>query len=93
MGYRLSRRAAGDLRRLYAEGIERFGLAQADRYLDRIERALDLLAANPQMARERAELSPPARVHPVGSHVVLYVVRNDGDILVVRVRHSREDWA
>ncbi|MFO1105975.1 MAG: type II toxin-antitoxin system RelE/ParE family toxin [Amaricoccus sp.] len=92
MRYRLSRAAASDLRALYAEGIERFGPPHADRYLDRLENSLDLLALNPGMARERAELSPPARIHPVGSHIIVYVAQVDG-ILVVRIRHAREDWA
>lgn len=92
MGYRLSRKAAADLRAIYAEGIRLFGLQQADRHMDRLEQAFELVGGNPHMARERFELSPPARVHPVKSHVVLYVVRDDGDVLIVRVRHSREDW-
>ena len=43
------------------------------------------------MARERPELVPPARVHPCGPHIILYVVDAAG-VLIVRVRHAREDW-
>jgi toxin ParE1/3/4 len=50
------------------------------------------LADNPEMAPERPELSPPARVHPCGSHVIIYIVGLNDDVLVVRVRHGREDW-
>lgn len=69
-----------------------FGLAQAERYHARLQRAFDLLAANPTMARERSELSPPVRIHPCGSHIILYIVVADSDVLIVRVRHGREDW-
>lgn len=69
-----------------------FGLAQAERYHARLQRTFELLADNPEMARERPELSPPARIHPCGSHIVIYVVHDDG-VLIVRVRHGREDWA
>ena len=44
------------------------------------------------MARLRSELSPPMRVHPCGSHVILYVVDVERGVVIVRVRHGREDW-
>jgi toxin ParE1/3/4 len=91
MPYRLTRSAATDLRHIFIDGVAMFGLAQAERYHARMRRAFELLATNPEMARERAELSPPARVHPCGSHIVLYIVDEAG-ILIVRVRHGREDW-
>jgi toxin ParE1/3/4 len=59
----------------------------------RLRRTFDLLAENPRLARERTELSPPVRVHPCGAHVVIYTVEDDGTVLIVRVRHGREDWA
>jgi toxin ParE1/3/4 len=92
VSYRLTRKAAADLRRIFTEGMTLFGSAQAERYHARLRRTFDLLAANPEMARERTELSPPARVHPCGSHIIVYVVAEDGAVLVVRVRHGREDW-
>jgi toxin ParE1/3/4 len=93
MGYRLTRRAAADIRHIYAEGLRLFGSAQAERYHARLARVFDLLADNPELARERTELSPPVRIHPCGSHLVVYVIEADGGILIVRVRHRREDWA
>ena len=91
MTYRLTGKAAADLRRIFLEGMTLFGLAQAERYHARLRRSFELLADNPEMARERPELSPPARVHPCGSHVIVYIVQ-DGGVLIVRVRHGREDW-
>lgn len=44
------------------------------------------------MARVRGEFEPPVRIHPWKAHVIVYVIEGD-DILVVRVRHGREDWA
>ena len=93
MGYRLTRKAAADIRHIYLESARRFGPAQAERYHVRLRHTFDLLAENPGLARERTELSPPVRVHPCGSHVVIYVVEDDGTVLIVRVRHGREDWA
>jgi toxin ParE1/3/4 len=92
MGYRLSRKAESDLLTIYAEGAARFGVAQAEAYFTRIERTLELLADNPLMARERPEISPPVRIHPCGTHLIVYLVAGDG-ILVLRIRHQREDWS
>lgn len=91
MTYRLSRRAGSDLIGIYVEGAERFGVAQAESYFARIERTLSLLADQPMIARERAELSPPVRIHPCGAHVIVYRITGK-DILIVRIRHGREDW-
>jgi len=84
MTYRLTRKAAADLRHIFIEGMTRFGLAQAERYHARLRRTFELLADNPEMARERLELSPPARVDPCGSHIIIYVVGKDGGMLVAR---------
>jgi toxin ParE1/3/4 len=92
MACRLSRKAAADVRHIYTESIRQFGPAQAARYHARLRRTFDLLVDSPELARERVELSPPVRVHPCGSHVVIYLIEEDGGILIVRVRHSREDW-
>ena len=43
-------------------------------------------------AHERSEIEPPVRIHPVGSHLVVYQVDAHGDVFVIRVRHAHEDW-
>lgn len=70
-----------------------FGIAQADRYVEGLLNALDLIADFPGSARLRAELQPPIRAYPYKSHLVLYDVDASGDVLVVRIRHGHEDWA
>lgn len=92
MAYRLTRKAAEDVRRIWLEGARRFGADQAERYHARLRRSFELLAAQPEMARERPELTPPARVHPCGAHVILYLVEPNGEVLIVRLRHGHEDW-
>jgi len=64
-----------------------------DSYHTLLERSFEFLAHNPFAARKRLELSPPVRIHPVQSHLVIYQVEDDGSILIVRVRHGHEDWA
>lgn len=91
MGYHLSKAADEDITSIAIVGIAEFGLEQARRYHAGLFQLFDLLAANPGMARERLEISPPVRVHPYTSHVVIYRIEGP-DILIIRVRHGHEDW-
>jgi toxin ParE1/3/4 len=89
--FRLSREAVEDLADLYVEGYHQFGEQQAEAYHAGMKETFAILARFPRMARERDELNRPVRVHPHASHLVIYLIEDDG-ILIVRVRHGREDW-
>ncbi|MCA0338113.1 MAG: type II toxin-antitoxin system RelE/ParE family toxin, partial [Proteobacteria bacterium] len=39
------------------------------------------------------EISPPVRIHPFKAHLVVYRIKEDGSVFVIRIRHSHEDWA
>ena len=93
MGYQLSQSAEEDIIAILAEGIVRFGSKQADQYALVIENTLDFLGEHPNAARERDEIQPPVRIYPFGSHLVVYTIQSDDTILVLRIRHCREDWA
>lgn len=93
MGYRLTRKAAEDINEIYSFSAEQFGLDQADSYHTLLERTFEFLAHNPLAARKRLELSPPVRIHPVQSHLVIFQIQDDGSILIFRVRHGHEDWS
>ncbi|MBK5970188.1 MULTISPECIES: type II toxin-antitoxin system RelE/ParE family toxin [Thiorhodovibrio] len=89
--YVLSEAAEEDLLQIYIAGATEFGLDQARRYHQRLHQACEFLAENPLAAPERSELSPACRIHPAGSHIVIYRIRKY-DIFILRVRHGREDW-
>ena len=91
LSYRLTRAATDDLLTIYLAGLELFGVAQADRYHDGLERMFAFLAETPRAARLREELNPPVRAHPFKAHIIVYDETDDG-ILILRVRHGREDW-
>ena len=91
MNIHLTQAAEQDIRSIAEIGIEMFGVEQAQAYHNSLFNTFGLLADNPRMRRERTELTPPIRVHPFRSHVVLYQIE-DEDILIVRVRHAHEDW-
>lgn len=43
------------------------------------------------MARERSAFSPPLRIHPFQSHLVIYRLEDDG-IAIIRVLGGHQDW-
>jgi toxin ParE1/3/4 len=91
MAYRTTRQADQDIIDIYVRGVADFGVGQAEHYHQGLVSAFELLADNPGMARERAEFSPPVRLHPCQAHMIVYVEHGDG-ILIVRVLHGRQDW-
>lgn len=93
MAFRLSHAAEEDILDIVEKGIRQFGLARARRYHDDLFALFDLIARNPRLARERFELSPPVRLHPFKSHLVIYRADHDGNVLIIRIRHGHEDWA
>ncbi len=92
MGYRLTQKARDDLVALYLNGIQEFGTHQADQYHEGLKVTFQFLSDNPEAARPRLELSPLLRVHPYKSHIILYDITPQRDVIIVRVRHKREDW-
>ena len=92
MAYRLTLAATEDLIHIYGEGVRFFGATQAEKYQDALEYRVELLEANPRMGRERLELTPPMRINPCGSHIIVYLIDENDDVLTVRLRHHREDW-
>lgn len=89
---RLSKAARADLREIYLRGVEVFGSAQADMYIEGLLAALDLLADYPRLGQAEEELGPTARRHAYRSHVILYRTDGDADVRIQRIRHGREDW-
>ncbi|MBX4909336.1 MULTISPECIES: type II toxin-antitoxin system RelE/ParE family toxin [Rhizobium] len=93
MRFDLSVEAEEDIIAIAEQGVRMFGAAQARQYHDELFTVLDLIAANPRMAREREEISPPVRVHPFKAHLIVYRIEEHGAIFVIRIRHGHEDWA
>jgi len=91
MKVRLTPAARADLRAIYREGVRLFGQVQAARYIAVLEQALRFIGDFPLAVRLRPEFNPPLRVHPVSAHIIVFDVAQ-GEVIVVRIRHGREDW-
>ena len=92
MPYRLSQQAEQDLVDIFLYGAQHFGVAAARRYHQQFSRTFEFLAAHPKAAPLRQEINPPVHIHPIGQHLVIYQQLPDQSILLIRIRHSHEDW-
>lgn len=92
MRFSLSVEAEEDIIAIAEQGVRMFGRAQARGYHDELFAVLDLIAANPRMAREREEISPPVRIRPFKAHLIVCRIEENGAIFVIRI-HGHEDWA
>lgn len=63
----------------------------ADRQLDLIDEACQMLASHQHAGKSREDLAHSLRFFPVGNYLVFYTVRDDG-ITVVRVLHGARDY-
>lgn len=89
--YRLSDAADADLTAILWQGLERFGVARTERYLQQLEDAFGHLGRFPESARARTDLTPPVRAYPMEAHIIIYEI-SDGEIVILRIRSARENW-
>ena len=65
-------------------------IAEADRWVDRLDERLQLWATQPMIGRARDELAPGIRSMAFGRYVVFFAPIRDG-IDIVRVLHGSRD--
>ena len=88
--YRLSNESETDIAYIYEYGIERFGIIQAQEYLIGMHNLFQSLTKNPNIGRDASEFSPSLIRFNYKSHMVFYL-KNDSDISIVRVLHQSMD--
>ena len=92
MSYQLTDRAEADLLAILEQGLDLFGRGQALKYREGIERAFELLEQRPRIGRLLTGLTPPVRSWSYHSHMILYDVVAKDEVIILRIRHGREDW-
>jgi toxin ParE1/3/4 len=91
-GYLLTNAASNDIAAIFMQSLAQFGQAQADKYYAGLDAAFEFLAEFPRATRLREEIDPPVRAFRYRSHVVVYDLGEANTVIVLRVRHCREDW-
>lgn len=84
---RFSNSAKADLLKIGAYTLKTWGMAQAERYLDILERSLKMLAANPMLGRRCDWIRPGLHRFEMERHVLFYRRGRNG-IPVVRILHQ-----
>jgi toxin ParE1/3/4 len=87
----LTNLAVTDLSDIADFTIQTFGAEQARSYFDGLGHCFEILAENPQLGRNTAELAPNLKRFEYQSHVVFYVPK-EAHILIVRILHQRMDF-
>ena len=88
---RLTPAAQRDLSDIWDYSDEARGRAQADKYLREIKFALDRLAQDHDLGRERAEIRSEYKSYDVGRHVVFFTL-SASTLDVIRILHQRMDF-
>ena len=85
--FKFSRRAEADLLRIGEYTLNKWGEAQAARYIGDLEACCQTLADNPNMGRHCDDIRHGLRRHEHGRHV-LFFRQERGGILISRIRIS-----
>ncbi len=88
--YRLTPTAKSDLLEIWKYTIKNWGGKQAEKYLLDIETKLEQLAANPELGRQRPEISPGYNSFPVKKHIIFYL-HSGNHIDIIGVLHKKMD--
>lgn len=86
--YKILPKARDDLEEIWLYGVQHWGLARAESYLEGLEQSFQLIAKNPELFRGRHEFSPPVRIHHYKKHLLVYDIA-DKSVLILRVLHKR----
>ena len=81
--------AIADLREIESYSMDKWGTAQASKYLDAFDRFFRLVETEPGILLPIPDVEA-LLTHSVGSHVVVCTERN-GDILVLTIVHASRD--
>ena len=75
--YRLSNEAKEDLIRIHQYGVEKFGMAQADKYYNSFFEYFDIIAQQPFSFESIDYIRTGYRRCPCGSDSIYYRINND----------------
>ncbi|MCR8550651.1 type II toxin-antitoxin system RelE/ParE family toxin [Salipiger sp. P9] len=86
----VSQEAERDLIGIYLFGLERFGVAQAERYAGILRQKIELVAEHPDFGADVGFVRAGARRYVAVSHVIYYRPI-PGGIRVLRILHGHMD--
>lgn len=88
--YRITRRAADDLKNIARYTQQHWGKAQRNVYLKNLENRFNWLAESPRYGSHRADIAEGYYSFPEGQHIVFYLCSPDG-IDIIGIPHKDMD--
>ena len=88
--YSYSKRAESDLIKIYQDTAREWGIDQADKYDNGLEKAINLHSDNPDLGRQCDEFGARYQRFEYERHIIFYRQRRT-DIFIVRIIHDRMD--
>lgn len=89
--YKLSTRAEMDISEIYEYGILEFGLNQAQRYIQGMEKNLEILESRPELSRKADYVSKNLYRYRYQSHVIFFTLV-ENEAFVVRILGQHMDF-
>ena len=83
--YRLSQEAKEDLIRIHHYGLEKFGVSQADKYIDQFFQHFDIITRSPYSFESVGHIKPGYRRCPCGADSIYYRIGHDGVIEIMTI--------
>ncbi|MBF0454987.1 MAG: type II toxin-antitoxin system RelE/ParE family toxin [Magnetococcales bacterium] len=88
--YRITPRTQEDLKNIGRYTLKKWGNKQRDNYLQSIAKRFEWLVKHPDKGRHRSDVQEGYFSYPQGSHVIFYLLREDG-IDIIGIPHQRMD--
>ena len=88
--FRLTEPAIRDIEQIADYIARESGLAQADRFLAKLDAKFSKIAQFPNLGRQRNEILPALRSFPIDQYLILYIPANQ-DVDILRVVSGYRD--
>ena len=90
LAYVISKKAVADLEEIWLYTVEKWSVAQADRYYNLIFDEINFICRNINSGKSMEHVRKGYRASKVKSHLIFYRVSNN-TIEVIRILHERMD--
>ena len=90
LAYVISKKAVADLEEIWLYTVEKWSVAQADRYYNLIFDEINFICKNSNSGKSMEHVRKGYRASKVKSHLIFYRVSNN-TIEMIRILHERMD--
>ena len=88
----LTLQAEADFNDIGAYTQETWGHNQAIHYLTKLDETFRVLAAMPDLGKNRDDLRPNLKSYPCNRHMIFFRRNGQGDVEILRILHQRMDF-